>query len=118
MQLATIARGAVMDAGPLIEVPPPMPEEWRALLGLYLVPNFGNVLRLEWRDGKLTFLDPSDPEWSLTLAPTETPDLFTVERGVRESGERVRFDRNSDGRVVSVFLAARTCVRLESVSDG
>lgn len=116
IQLATIARDAVRNAGPPIDPPPPMPEEWRPLLGLYLDPLSGSVLRLEWRDSKLTFIDPSNPAWSPMLEPAEMPDHFTVERGVRESGEPVWFDRNSDGRVVSVFLAAATYVRLDAVA--
>lgn len=116
MQLGTIARDAVRDAAPSLELPQPMPDEWRPLLGLYLAPHFGTVVRLEWRDGKLTFLDPVDPEWIPTLAQTDTPDVFTVEPGFRESGETVRFERGSDGRVVSVFLAVATMHRLEPVS--
>jgi hypothetical protein len=82
-----------------------MPHAWRPFLGLYQTPHFGTVSRVEWLDGKLTVLDPSDPEWKPTLAPTDDPDVFTIEPGVRESGELVRFERAADGRVVSVFLA-------------
>ena len=116
LKIAAMARDAVRDA-PSLELSKPMPEEWRSLLGLYLVPHFGSVARLEWRDGKLAFFDSVDPEWKPTLAPTETPDVFVVEAGSRESGELVRFNRDADGRVVSVFAAAATLPRLEPVAD-
>jgi D-alanyl-D-alanine carboxypeptidase len=116
MQLGTLARDAVRDAAPAIEVPAPLPKEWRALPGLYLGAHFGTVVQLEWRDGKLTFVDLADPTWTPTLAPTDESDVFTVEPGFRESGESVRFERDGDGRVVSVFLAVASMQRLEPVS--
>lgn len=115
MQLGAIARDAVRAAAPAIEPPAPLPEEWRSLLGLYLAPHFGTVVKLEWRDGKLTFLDPTDPTWTPTLAATDEPDVFTIEPGFRESGELVRFQRGKDGRVVSVVAAVATLERLEPV---
>ncbi len=63
------------------------------------------VVSLEWRDGKLTFLDPTDPTWTPTIAPTDDADVFMIEPGFRESGELVRFQRGKDGRVVSVIAA-------------
>jgi len=116
MQLGTLAREAVREAAPAIEIPAPVPNEWRALPGLYLGAHFGTVVQLEWRDGKLTFVDPADPTWTPTLAPTDEPDVFTVEPGFRESGELVRFERATDGRVASVFLAVASMQRLEPVS--
>jgi hypothetical protein len=116
MQLGTLARDAVQEAAPAIEVPAVVPKEWRALPGLYLGEHFGTVVRLEWRDGKLTFVDPADPTWTPTLAPTDEPDVFTVEPGYRESGERVRFERAAEGRVASVVLAVASMQRLEPVS--
>lgn len=116
IQLAAIARDAVRNAGASFELPASLPDAWRPLLGLYLVPHFGFVVRLEWRDGKLTFLDATAPDWKPTLTPTDDPDVFTIEPGLRESGEPVRFERDSDGRVVSVFLAFATYPRLEPAS--
>lgn len=113
MQLGALAREAVREAAPAIDVPAPVPKEWRALPGLYLGAHFGTVIRLEWRDGKLTFMDPADPTWTPTLAPTDELDVFTVEPGYRQSGELVRFERAADGRVVSVFLAVASMQRLE-----
>lgn len=115
LQLGAIACDEVRSTPPLIDVPPPLPAEWRPYLGLYLFPHFGTVVRVEWLDGKLTVLDPDDPEWKPTLAPTDEPDAFLVEPGVRESGEIARFERDRDGKVTSLFLAAGRLPRLEPV---
>ena len=117
LQLGTIAREAVRDAAPAIEVPEAMPEAWRPFPGLYVAPHFGTVMRVEWLDGKLTVLDPDDPTWKPTLAPTDEADVFTIEPGFRESGELARFERGVDGRVVSLFLAVARMQRLEPVAD-
>ena len=116
LQLGTMARDAVRDAAPPLDPPEPLPEEWRPLLGLYLAPHFGTVVRLEWLDGELTAVDAADPDWKPTLAPTDTPDVFTIGPGERESGELARFERGADGRVVSVRIAAATYRRLEPLS--
>jgi hypothetical protein len=115
MDLGKIAREAVMAAAPEIEPAAALPKKWRDLVGLYVMQHFGEVVRLEWRDGKLTFLDPSDPTWTPTIAPTDDPDVFVIEPGFRESGELVRFKRDPDGRVVSVIAAVSTMERLEPV---
>ena len=116
LQLGTIAREAVREAAPAIEVPEPLPEAWRPFVGLYTAPHFGTVMRLEWLDGKLTALDPDAPTWKPTLAPTDDPDVFTIEPGFRESGELARFERGKDGRVISLFFAVARLQRLEPVS--
>ena len=72
-------------------------------------------MRVEWLDGKLTMLDPEDTTWKPTLAPTDEPNVFSIEKGVRESGEPVRFERGPDGQVASVFLAVARLRRLEPV---
>jgi hypothetical protein len=116
MQLGAMARETVKAAAPTIDPPAPLPKEWRDLVGLYVMQHFGSVVRLEWRDGKLTFLDPTDPAWTPTIVPTDDPDVFMVEPGFRESGELVRFQRGKDGQVVSVIAAVSTMERLEPVS--
>jgi CubicO group peptidase (beta-lactamase class C family) len=116
MELGAMAKEAVKAAAPAIEPPPKLPKKWRDLLGLYLAPHFGTAIQLEWKDGKLTFVDPSDPTWTPTLAPTDEADVFLVEPGFRESGELVRFQRDADRRVVSVVAAVATLQRLEPVS--
>lgn len=115
LKLAAAAREAVNEAAPRLEPPKPLPEEWRPLLGLYLTPHWGSVTRVEWRDGKLTVLDPDDPTWTPTLAPTDEADVFRIEPGFRESGELVRFRRDRKGRVVSMLMAVATMERLEPV---
>jgi CubicO group peptidase (beta-lactamase class C family) len=116
MDLATIARDAVNAAPVAIEPPAPIPDAYRSLLGLYLDPHEGLIARLEWRDGKLTVVHPDDPTWRPVLAPADETDEFVVEPGVRESGERVVFNRLPDGRVTSMHLAAATLVRLDAVA--
>jgi CubicO group peptidase (beta-lactamase class C family) len=116
LQLGTIAREAVYEAAPAIEIPEPLPEAWRPFVGLYTAPHFGTVIRVEWLDGKLTALDPDAPTWKPTLAATDDPDVFTIEPGFRESGELARFERGKDGRVVSVFFAVARLQRLEPVA--
>ena len=117
LELGTIAREAVRDAAPAIEVPQALPAEWRPFVGLYLGRHFGTVMRVEWLDGKLTVIDPDAPTWKPTLAPTDDPDVFRIEPGFRESGELARFERGGDGRVVSLFLAVARLQRLEPVAD-
>ena len=115
MDLATIAREAVLGEPPRIEPPQPLPDAYRPLIGLYHDGELGVEVRLEWRDGKLTFIDPMTPEWRPTLVATDDPDVFLIEPGARQSGENAVFHRMPDGRVSSVFIAAGTWVRLEPV---
>ena len=116
MDLAEIAREAVLAEPPRIEAPPPMPQAYRTLVGVYHDRDLGVLMTLEWRGGKLTFVLPALPDWRPTLAPTENPDVVLIEPGVRESGENAVFQRTPDGRVASVFIAAGTWLRLETVT--
>ena len=116
MDLAEIARAAILAAAPAIEAPAPTPEAYRALLGVYHAGDIGLLIRLEWRDGKLVVIDPGDPTWRPVLSPTADPDVFVVEPGSRQSGEHAVFSRLADGRVVSLFLAAGTYQRLGPVA--
>ena len=115
MQLGKIARDAVMEAPTTIEPPQPAPEAFRPLLGLYHAREFGELVRVEWRDGKLAVVDDSNAEWRPILTPTSNPDEFLIEPGVRESGELAIFRKLPDGRVASLFLAAGTYLRLDPV---
>jgi CubicO group peptidase (beta-lactamase class C family) len=116
MTLAGTALEAATKAVVPAEPPRPTPEAYRDLLGLYGDAGDEPILfRLEWRDGALTFVDPDEPLWRPTLAPTDVPDRFTVEAGVRESGEPVAFDRRADGRVVSVTIGPFSLARFDPV---
>lgn len=117
MELGAMARDAVKSAAPVIEAPKKLPRKWRDLLGLYVVEHWGDVVRLEWKDGKLSLVDGTDPTWKPSLAATDEPDVFVIEPGFRESGELVRFTRDEAGRVVSMNVAVATMERLEPVGD-
>src|ERR671931_686971 len=118
MRLAGIALEAAMKAVVPAEPPAPTPEAYRDLLGLY--GDAGDepiMIRLEWRDRALTFVDPDKPEWRPTLVPDEGADRFTVEAGVRESGEPVVFHRRGDGRVASVTIGPFSLARFDPVGQ-
>lgn len=117
MELAGIAREAVIALPPRVEPPAPMPAAYRPLVGLYFAGDIGVVMRVEWRDGKLTCVMPADPVQP-TLTPTGDPNVFRIDPGVRQSGELAVFRRLADGRVASLFFAAGTYVRLEPVQAG
>ncbi|HVI18499.1 MAG TPA: serine hydrolase domain-containing protein, partial [Gaiellales bacterium] len=115
MQLATIAREAVAALPAVISPPQPTPEQYRDLLGYYGGDHFSQLMRLEWRDGRLTFVDPTTASWRPTLTATDRPDSFVVDPYVREAGEPCVFHRRADGRVDSVALGPTVLRRLEAV---
>jgi len=112
MDLAKIAWEAVHVAAPPIQPPPATPSAWRPLLGLYMAP-FGYMIRVEWRDGKLTIVDPTTP-FRPRLSPTETADDFVCDPG-EGWGDHIRFIRTDEGRVKALLLASMTYVRLDPV---
>ena len=94
----------------------PTPGKYRPSLGIYTRPGLGGwMLRLEWRDGKLTFVAPEMALWQLVLEPTSNSDVFIAEPGSGFPGENVIFRRRADGRVTSVLLVESTFVRLDHV---
>jgi CubicO group peptidase (beta-lactamase class C family) len=116
LTLAGAALEAAKQAVEPAEPPPPTPEAYRDLLGFY--GDSGDeptLFRLEWRDGALTFVDPETPEWRPSLVPGDAPDRFTVEAGVRESGEPVVFHRRGDGRVSAVTIGPFSLSRFDPV---
>jgi CubicO group peptidase (beta-lactamase class C family) len=117
IELAAIARRTIRAKPCRIALPTPTPASFRSLLGLYSRAAHSRVVRLEWRDDKLVFIDPQEPRWRPTLLSTEDADVFIVEPGYRESGESVIFHRLPDGRIDSVFLADATWRRLEHVAQ-
>ncbi|HKC20704.1 MAG TPA: serine hydrolase domain-containing protein [Candidatus Dormibacteraeota bacterium] len=116
IDLGTIALEALNAMGPRIELPPPLPEAFGDVIGFYVRKESDVVLRVEWRDGRLAVIDPGLPAWRPTLTPTSDRDVFMIEPGVRQSGERAVFRRLEDGRVSALFLAASTYERLDPVS--
>jgi CubicO group peptidase (beta-lactamase class C family) len=118
MDLAEIGRRAVSAAPRPIEAPAPLPPEWGGLLGLYADPEYALLVRVEWRDGKLSLLAAGEDDWRPTLAPTQTADRFLVSPGVRESGEACVFHRRPDGRVASMMIATTSLRRLDPVDQG
>ncbi|MEP6758944.1 MAG: serine hydrolase [Actinomycetota bacterium] len=117
MELGTLALEAARTAVEPAKLPPAAPEGYDGLLGLYAEPTEGVLARLEWRDGKLTALDPSEPDWKLILLPTEESDRFTVDWFQRESGEPVEFHRGADGRVTGVTIGPYTLRRYEPLPE-
>jgi len=114
MGLASIARDAAR--APELKPPLAMPPRYRPLLGVYR--GLDIVVALEWRDGKLTFVNQEDPTWRPTLVATDDEDTFVVDLGCRESGEPVTFERLADDRVASVHLTAYTLRRQDDVTAG
>ena len=117
MELGGMALEAARTAVVAPEVPPPMPPAYGDLLGIYGEPSEAILARLEWRDAKLRFVDPSEPTWSPVLLPTQDPDRFTVDLGERESGEPVEFHRAGDGRVSGVTIGPYSLRRFEPVES-
>ncbi len=112
--LAARARALARTRPSLVELPAPAPPEYLPLLGVYGRPGLGGwLIRLEWRDGKLTFTTPESAAWQVTLSPTSGPDAFSIESGGEPIGEYARFQRAPNGQVGSVHLMDTTWHRLE-----
>ncbi len=116
MDLAGAGRRLVQASPPAIVPPPAAPEQLRSLLGLYAPADMTEIVRLEWRDGKLIFLSAEDLTWRPELEATDSPDTFMVGPGFRQSGERVQFRRLPDGRVTSFVAGGGTMLRLDLVA--
>ena len=114
MSLGTIARSAVLEAEPVIAPPPPMPPAYADLLGVYADTGvFAELVRIEWRDGALTLVDPESPP--IVLLPTDEPDVFGVQPGTRASGEPARFERSEGGRVRRFRIGGGAYSRLHEI---
>jgi CubicO group peptidase (beta-lactamase class C family) len=118
MEIAALARDLSHDRRPAPGAPPaPAPELYRPLLGIYARSHLGGwLLRLEWRDGQLTFTAAESPGWQVVLTPTADPDRFSAADGGSVLGGGVTFRRSAGGRVVSAFLLDCTWVRLDHVT--
>jgi CubicO group peptidase (beta-lactamase class C family) len=115
MDLAGMARKALAAGAPQITPSEPTPEAYKPLLGVYLDSEYGELVKVEWRDGALVVVRPTDPRYKVTLLDGEVPGTFVVAPGIRPSGEKVTFERRGDGRVVSMFLAVATFRRLDTL---
>jgi CubicO group peptidase (beta-lactamase class C family) len=118
-ELASVARRlapSTPSAPSATQTPLPMPEQYRPLLGIYAGSGLAaGVLRLQWCDGKLTFVNQEPDPFRLAIEPAGNPDTFVAEQGSYFSGENVTFHRRADGRVISVLLVASTLMRLDQV---
>ena len=74
------------------------------------------LLRVEWRDGKLTIVEGSGPGETVPLERGTETAGFVVAPGFRQSGEPVVFRRRADGAVTSMLLGGGSLVRLDPLS--
>ena len=105
---------AVRDIRPGAAVlPVPVPERYRALLGLYAWEDAGAWVRVEWRDGRLVLVWSEEDENMQTqvLEPTDVPLRFIV-RGGREAGEACVFRSASGGSIVGLTVRGWPLARL------
>jgi D-alanyl-D-alanine carboxypeptidase len=115
MSLAAAGRDLAEAAAPELRRPVPTPPDVTALLGFYAPPDMSFLVRVEWRDGKLTLVDTSKPEEKLPLDRGAEPGTFVAAPGYRSSGEPVKFGRRPDGNVESLFFGGGSLVRLDPV---
>ncbi len=117
MELAAAARELAQAGPPAPGGPPaPAPDSYRPLLGIYARSHLGGwLLRLEWRDGQLTFTAAEAPGWQAVLTPTADPDRFATADGGGRPGSDVTFRRAASGRVASALFLDCTWVRLDRV---
>jgi hypothetical protein len=118
IELAAVARGLTQDRRPAPGAPPaPAPSDYRPLMGIYARSHLGGwLLRLEWRDGQLTFTAAEAPGWQVVLTPTADPDRFTATDGGSGLGGDATFRRSPGGHVTSVSFLDCTWVRLDRVA--
>jgi hypothetical protein len=118
VELAAAARELTQTRRAAPGAPPaPTPENYRPLLGVYARPGMGGwLLRLEWRDGQLTFIAAESPDFQVVLTPTADPDRFTVADGGSVPGGDVTFRRSAGGRIASILFLDFTWVRLDQVT--
>jgi CubicO group peptidase (beta-lactamase class C family) len=116
MALAAQARELAAAAPPQLSAPAPTPTELQPLLGLYAPANMSFLIRVEWRDGKLTVVGGEGPGETIPLERGSESDSFVVAPGFRQSGEPLVFQRRADGTVTSMRLGGGSLVRLDPVS--
>jgi CubicO group peptidase (beta-lactamase class C family) len=116
MKLAAMGRDLAESAAPQLGTLAPTPADVVPLLGVYAPVDMSALITLDWRDGKLTLRDASEPGQPVTLERAGGPGSFVVAPGFRESGEPVEFRRLPDGRVVSLLFGGGSLVRLDPVA--
>jgi hypothetical protein len=116
MTLGAQARELAESAPPRLAAPTPTPADLRPLLGLYAPPDMSFVVRVEWRDGKLTIVEGDGPGQMMPLEQGREPGTFVAAPGFRLSGEPLVFQRRADGTVTSMLVASGTLVRLDPVT--
>jgi CubicO group peptidase (beta-lactamase class C family) len=115
MSLAAAGRDLVGAAAPEFRRPVPAPPEMAELLGYYAPPDMSYLVKVEWRDGKLTLTHTSEPDEKIPVDPGTEPGSFVAAPGYRPSGEAVEFGRRPDGTVESLFFGGGLLVRLDPV---
>jgi CubicO group peptidase (beta-lactamase class C family) len=105
---------AVRTTGPGTAVlPAPVPEGYRALLGLYAWEDAGAWVRVEWRDERLVLVwsEEDASTEAQGLEPTDDPLRFVV-RGGRETGESCVFRPSASGAIVGLTVRGWPLARL------
>jgi CubicO group peptidase (beta-lactamase class C family) len=115
MSLAETGRRLVEGEGPQLRKVAPTPVHMAPLLGVYAPPDMSFLVKVEWRDGKLTMIDSDQPGEKILLEPGREPGTFVVAPGVRQSGEPVEFRRLADDTIASLALGGASLVRLAPV---
>jgi CubicO group peptidase (beta-lactamase class C family) len=113
MALGAKARELAQAAAPRLVPPPPLPTDLRPLLGLYAPADMSELIRVEWRDGKLAVVEGDQ---TIPLEPGRDTGSFVVAPGFRTSGEPVVFQRRPDGAVTGMLTGGGTLVRLDPVT--
>jgi CubicO group peptidase (beta-lactamase class C family) len=116
MALGAHARELAEAAPPRLAAPVPTPAELRPLLGLYAPADMSFVVRVEWRDGKLTVMEGDGPGETMPLEPGSEVGSFVVAPGFRQSGEPLAFRRNATGTVSSMLMGGGSLTRLDPVT--
>lgn len=116
MALGAQARELAQAAAPALREAAPTPGELRPLLGLYAPADLSFLVRVEWRDGKLTVIDGQGEGEPMPLEAGSEPGSFVVAPGFRESGEPLVFGRRADGAVTSMLMGGGSLVRLDPVT--
>ena len=115
MALGAHARELAEAAPPRLAAPAPTPAEFQPLLGLYAPADMSFMLRVEWRDGKLTVVEGDGPGETIPLERSSKAGSFVVAPGFRQSGEPLVFQLRADGTVTSMLMGVGSLVRLDPV---